>query len=304
MLSFLARRVAAALIVLLAASFLTFAVGYLAPGDPVKLVLGSKADPEAVERLSKEYGLDRGFWAQFWGYLERALAGDFGYSHRYRGVRVGELLKPTIPATAQVSGVALALSLLVGVPLGSLCAVMHRSWLDRALIFIASFLSGIPVFVAAFAVLYLVPPVIGPLGNRWLASLVLSGYPAALFLRLTRSSVLEVLAQDYIIAARARGTPTLRLVVRHALANAMPPVIAAAGTVAGALMAGTFFVERVFRVPGMASFAVNSVLSRDHPVMLAVTLLFTAVYTLANLASDVVCAMIDPRMRRGEGGPS
>ncbi len=301
MLSFLARRVALAALVLLAVSFLTFTLSYLAPGDPAALTLGSQADPESLSRLRREYDLDKGFWAQYAMHLVSTLSGDFGYSYRYHGVKVGALLRPTFPVTVLLGLMALTFSLLMGIPLGILCALRQGGWMDRIIVSLGSVLSSVPLFVLALLVLYLISlGGIRPIGNLNWAALVLSVCPAFLFMRLTRASMLEILAQDYVRAARARGIPPYRVVLRYGLVNALTILVPSSGVVAGALIMGTFFVERIFRVPGMAGFALNSVMARDYPVMLAVSLLFASAFVFANLLADIILALIDPRMRRGE----
>lgn len=305
MLFFLARRVGSAVLVLLAVSFLTFTLSYLAPGDPAALTLGSQADPESLSRLRREYGLDKGFWAQYGTHLVRTLSGNFGYSYRYHGVKVGTLLGPTFPVTALLGLTAFVLSLLVGVSLGILSALRQGGWTDRLLVSLGSILSSVPIFVLALLALYLISlGGIRPIGDQNWAALVLSACPTFLFMRLTRASMLEVLAQDYIRAARARGIPPYRVVLRHGLANALTVLVPSSGVVAGALIMGTFFVERIFRIPGMAGFALNSVMARDYPVMLTVSLLFASIFVLANLLADIILALIDPRMRRGEWEPT
>jgi peptide/nickel transport system permease protein len=301
----LTKRILLAIPTLIAIAFLTFVMGYLAPGDPVEVMLGEKATPEAVARVRHSLGLDQPPITRFGIYLASAARGDFGTSY-YNRRPVGEIIAQGFPVTAGLATAAMALSLLVGIPLGMAAALKQNSGLDRicmgtalAGVSVPTFVLG-PVLIIIFALRLRVLPVAGwghP-ANYVLPTLVLAARPTALLARHTRSSMLEVIRQDYIRAAYARGLSDFQVVVKHGLRNAILPVLTVTGTLFGYLLSGSFVVETVFAVPGIGYKSLASIAQRDYPVIQAVTLLMAVIFVLVNLAVDVLYAWADPRVRR------
>lgn len=310
MVGHIVRRVIWLPVLLLIISMITFALGLYGPGDPVRVMLGQHSDPETVARLRHELGLDRPFFVQYADYVWRALHGDFGESLMYRGRPVGQLIGSRLLVTVQLNALVLAIGALVGVPLGVLSAVRRNTWLDYAIV--AGVIAGIslPTFTVApilqwlFGVRFRVLPTGGWEGvlSRHVilpATVLASGY-VAVFVRQTRASMLEVLGQDYVRTARAKGLHEHMVIFGHALRNALIPLFTIFGLMVGGLVSGTFITETVFGIPGIGRLGVESFFARDYPVIMALTLLGAVAYTLANLLVDVSYAFLDPRIRYGE----
>jgi peptide/nickel transport system permease protein len=289
---------------------ITFALGLYGPGDPVRVMLGQRSDPETIARLRHELGLDRPFLVQYADYVWRAVHGDFGESFMYRGRPVGQLIGSRLLVTVQLNALVLAIGALVGVPLGVLSAVRRNTWLDYAIV--AGVVAGIslPAFTVApilqwlFAVRFRVLPSGGWEGlfsrHVILPAVVLSSGYVAVFVRQTRASMLEVLGQDYVRTARAKGLREQVVLLRHVLRNALIPLFTIFGLMVGGLVSGTFITETVFGIPGIGRLGVEAFFARDYPIIMALTLLGAAAFTVANLLVDISYAFIDPRIRYGE----
>jgi len=296
------KRLAFAVPTLLAISAITFLMGYLAPSDPVEILLGERANPTAAARVRHNLGLDRPPLAQFASYLENAVRGISFYNRR----PVGEIIVQGFPVTAGLAAAAMAIALLVGIPLGLAAALKQNSVIDRicmggALVGISvpAFVLG-PVLIIVFALRLRLLPVAGwglP-ENYVLPAIVLAARPTALLARHTRSSMLEVIRQDYIRAAYARGLTDCQVILRHGLRNAILPVLTVSGTLFGYLFSGSFVVETIFAVPGIGYKSLASIAQRDYPVIQATTLLMAAGFVVVNLVVDLLYAWADPRIRR------
>jgi len=308
MLTFLLKRLALAVPTLIAISFLVFIVARLAPASPVEILLGEKATPEAVARLNHEYGLDKPWLVQYADYVWNIVAhGDFGRSFS-RSQSVSEMIGRDFPVTAQLAMTALLFAMLVGLPVGALAALYHNSWFDRAamavvvaLVSVPSIVLG-PLLVLLFALRLGWLPVSGwdtPV-HTLLPTVTLGARSAALLARFMRSSLLDVLRQDYLRTAIAKGLSRGRAVWRHALKNAFLPVLTVLGTNFGALLTGSFVVETIFQVPGIGYESINSITKRDYPVIQGMTLLVAIIFILVNLGVDILYGVIDPRVRSQE----
>jgi ABC-type dipeptide/oligopeptide/nickel transport system permease component len=314
------RRALLIVPVLLAAYTVTFLLIQSSPGSPWDTE--RRLTPEQRANLNARYGLDRPIWVQYTTYLANAvLRLDFGESFTSKGQQVRTIVAERLPVTLRLGLLAMLVGLLVGVPLGVISAVRQNTWIDYLAtlgsvlgISLPSFVVG-PILVLVFALglSQLSAGTIGLPTGGWprrcdwlvlcdrpetmiLPVLTLALQPAALLARYTRAAMLEVIHQDFIRTARAKGLTDRVVILRHALRNALIPVTTVAGAVLALVVTGAFFVETVFSVPGLAREAVNSVINRDYPVLLAVTLLFAALISVINLVVDVSYAYQDPRI--------
>lgn len=304
MLVFVLRRLGALLLVLFCVVTITFLMMRLAPGGPFTR---ERKIPENIEReLLKRYNLDGPVYQQLGSYLWNLLRhGDLGLSMKYRSRSVNEILAQTLPVSALLGTIAFAVAALAGVWLGTFAAVRRDTTLDTGAMLAALFAISVPTFVTGpLAVLFLavllpVFPVGGweTVGSVILPSLVLAAPYVAYVARLMRSSMLETLEQDFIRTARAKGLPESRVVYRHALKVAVLPVISFLGPLAANLLTGSLVVERIFSVPGMGGFFVNSILNRDYFLIGGVVIVYCTLLVVMNLLVDVAYTLLDPRVK-------
>jgi len=307
------QRLALAVPTLLAVSFLVFFAAALSPADPVDIMLGERAAPEQKARVREAFGLDRAPMSRYGDYVQGiVLRGDFGKSYFNNNAPVREIVARGFPNTATLAGLALVLSMAAGVPLGIFAAVRANRWPDRmamggALVGVAvpSFVLA-PVLVLIFAVQRGdLPPNGFALGDpsrmSWhyfvLPVVVLAARSTSLIARLTRSAMLDVLAQDFIRTARAKGLSERAVLWRHALRNAFPPILTAAGTTFGYLLSGSFVVETFFRIPGIGNQSIDAISRRDYPMIQGLALLMAVGFVVINIATDVLYGVLDPRIR-------
>ncbi|MFM7321022.1 MAG: ABC transporter permease [Armatimonadota bacterium] len=313
MLRLVLQRLGLAVPTLFAVSFLVFFAASLSPADPVDIMLGERAAVEQKARVRQAFGLDRPPLVRYADYVSGIVTrGDFGKSYFNNNAPVRDVVARGFPNTATLAGLALILSLVTGVPLGIFAAVRANRWPDRvamggALVGVAvpSFVLA-PVLVLVFAVQRGdLPPNGFALGDAsrmsWhffvLPVGVLAARSTALIARLTRSAMLDVLAQDYIRTARAKGLPERVVLWRHALRNAFPPILTAAGTTFGYLLSGSFVVETFFRIPGIGNQSIDAITRRDYPMIQGLALLMAFGFVVINLATDVLYGVLDPRIR-------
>ena len=309
---FIARRVLLAIPTLLFASILIFLLLRLIPGDPATVIAGSDATPAQVAAVRHDLGLDAPLVVQYVTWLNRALHGNFGRSliGKYP---VWDQVKRAYPATLELSIAAMLLALLIAVPTGLIAALHPRSWVDRTISALNAFVIGIPNFllgillILAFA---LTVPIL-PVGGRvpvledpvaGLKTLVLPAFTlavgiAAVLSRFIRGAMLEVLNEDYIRTARAKGLRGRAVISRHALRNALIPVVTVLGLQIGRLLGGAVIVEAVFAWPGMGRLAVQAILTRDYTIVQATLLLLVTAFVFINLLVDIAYGLIDPRVR-------
>jgi ABC-type dipeptide/oligopeptide/nickel transport system permease component len=304
MVRYVLSRLLQAIPTLLLISFLTFIMGYLAPGDPIRMILGEHSDPQTVAQVRHELGLDQPWYVQYGRFVWSAVKGDFGIS-LYNRRPVGDVIRESFPATATLAVLAILLAIAVGIPAGIVAAVFHNRLPDR--LSMAGVVLGIsvPNFVLATLLILLVSvrlgwlPVAGWGAPEYLVLpvLVLAARPSASIARFTRTSMLEVLQQDYIRTARAKGVPERAVILKHALPNALLPVVTVIGNAFGYLLTGSFIVETVFAVPGVGYKSIEAILRRDYPVIQATTLLFAFLFIVVNLFVDILYTRLDPRVR-------
>ena len=304
MLTYLLRRILIAVPTLLGVVLLVFLMVRLAPGDPAILLAGEFATPETLEAIRTRYGLDRPLPEQFALYLGALLQGDLGESARSRRP-VLEELKTYFPNTVVLATAAILVALATGIPLGILAALRQGSWLDLGVMVLALLGVSMPVFwfgllaILIFSVELGWFPVAGKgtLAHLVLPAVTLGVNATALLARMTRGTLVEVLSQDYIRTARAKGLAERVVIFKHALRNALIPVVTVAGLEFGSLLAGAVITETIFAWPGLGQLLVGSILSRDYPVVQGAVLLVAFTFTLVNLMVDLLYAWIDPRVR-------
>lgn len=312
MASYLLRRLLWAFGVLVTVGVLTFLLAYVAPVDPARAIAGIHAPAEAVERIRHALGLDQPLPAQLASYLGRVIQGDFGHSYQ-QDRDVLPLLLERFPATLQLALAGIALELLIGLPLGVVAATRRGSLFDRLATVVTSILVAAPAFWVGYVLLDLVAfqpqvrfgveilPIGGyePLDLRYLAlpalTLGLSG--AAYYARLARAVVRDELQHDYIRTARAKGLSQRQAAWRHAVPNALPPILTQLGLDLGFFLGGVVIIEEVFSWPGIGQLAVESVVTADIPLLMGTVLFATLCIVLANLLIDVAYALVNPRIR-------
>ena len=312
MFAFLVKRIAATVPVLFIVAVLVFLLLRLTPGDPAAIIAGDAASPENVAKIRENLGLSKPLIVQFGIWFGNVLAGDLGESYFFK-VKVAALILQRIEPTLALSICTIVIAVLVAVPLGVLAAWRQGGWLDRALMGFSVMGFSIPVFVLAYILIWIVSLKLGWLpvqgyeriaGGFWpflqhliLPSITLSVIYIALIARVTRASVQEVLSEDYIRTARAKGLPENRVLIQHALANAAVPIITVIGIGIALLIGGVVVTESVYGIPGLGRLTVDAVLARDFPTIQGVILFFSFVYVLINLLVDVSYLFFDPRIR-------
>jgi len=312
MLAYISRRLLATIPVMAVVAVLVFALLRLTPGDPAAIIAGSSATSQDVENIRATLGLDRPIVAQFFVWLGNMAHGDFGESFFFKRT-VASLVADRIEPTLMLSLTTIVLSVLVAVPLGVVAAYRHGTWIDRVVMGFSVLGFSVPVFVIGYVLIYvfaielnwlpvqgyqpLREGVWGCLQRLVLPSLTLCVIYVALIARITRTSVLEVLGEDYIRTARAKGLSDRVVLMRHALRNASVPIVTVIGIGIALLIGGVVVTESVFSIPGLGRLTVDAVLARDYPTVQAVILLFSFVYVLVNLLVDVSYTALDPRIR-------
>lgn len=332
---FLTRRVGTALLLVLGVTLVTFVLTNLVPGDPAAANLGQRAigDPAIVAQFRHHNGLDKPLPEQYVSYLGRLLHGDLGESQQSHQPVLDDL-RGVVPATIELAGTAIVLSLVIGVTFGVIAALRRDRWADQVLRVLSLLGVSVPTFWLALLAFYvffyrlgiapgsgrLAPALTAPphetglytvdalLAGQWpvfwsavghlvLPALVLTAYTVGLLTRFTRSAVLEVLGQDYVRAARAKGLPGGQVLVQYVLRAALVPIVTVAGLAFGALLSGTVLVESIFAWPGLGAYAYRSATTLDLPAVMGVGLVVGVIYLLVNLIVDILYGVIDPRVR-------
>ncbi len=311
MLRFVALRIGYLIPTVFMIALVTFAIMQVTPGSPFALGNMDRVTPEMRERIEEKYGLNDPVVTQFGRYLANSARGDFGESYVWRGQDVRDIIVRTFPVSLQLGFMALIVAVTVGVSLGVMAAVNQNGPVDYLSMTTAILFYSMPNFVMGFLLLlffavwlpnngvdlgFNVQGWNGPID--WvLPTIALAAAPLAALARYTRGSMIEVIRSDYVRTARAKGLAEQRVVVKHVLKNALIPVVTLIGPIFAAIGTGTFFVEQVFNIPGMGKFYVDSMLSKDQPMILAVVLVYGVFLAVMNIAVDVVNAFIDPRIR-------
>jgi ABC-type dipeptide/oligopeptide/nickel transport system permease component len=305
------RRLAWLPLILLITTFITFMLGRFGPGDPVEILMGQHSDPAVVERIRDQRGLNDNVMLQYGRYLKNVTRGDFGESYKYRGRTVSELLKKKMWVSGQLNIAALIISVGLGIPIGLFAALKQGTVWDTAAVVATLIGQSLPVFLTAptlllvFALKLDVLPTHGWGGffdTRIILPAVAMGIPGvAIMTRLTRASTLDVVSQDYIRTARAKGLPERIVRSRHILRNSLIPVVTTLGFSLAGLAFTSFIVERFFGIPGVGNLFIEAIFARDYPIINAIIIIGTTLFVLANLLVDLIYPVMDPRIRLGGG---
>ena len=309
---YLGRRVLSTIPVVLIVAVLIFMMLRLTPGDPASIIAGDAATSADIAEIRAKLGLSGSIFSQFFIWLGHVFQGDFGESFFYKKT-VASLIADRLEPTLALSILTIILATVIAVPLGTLAAYKQGSWLDRGVMGLSVAGFSVPVFVIGYVLIYVFAlklgwfPVQGYqrlsvgfwgfLHRLILPSMALAIVFIALLARMTRTSVLEVLNEDYVRTARAKGLPNLKVLVFHALRNAAVPIVTVIGISIATLLGGVVVTESVFNIPGLGRLTVDAVLARDYPTVQAVILLFALAYVLINLVIDLLYTVLDPRIR-------
>ena len=312
LLGYLIRRIAATIPVMVVVALFVFSLLYIAPGDPASIIAGDQASPAEIERIRQSLGLDRPFLIRFAEWSWQILHADLGTSI-FSGLPVSSLIAQRLEPTFSLMGLTIVIAVTVAVPVGVVAAWRAGTMIDRAIMLFAVFGFSVPVFVVGYGLAYLFAvrlewfPVQGysPIAGgfrEWLKgislpALTLSFSYIALIARVTRATMLEVLNQDFIRTARAKGLGEGAVLFTHALKNAAVPIVTVIGLGIALLIGGAVVTESVFSIPGLGRLTVDAILQRDYSVLQAVVLLFSFIFVLVNLAVDLVYILVDPRVR-------
>ena len=312
MFAFIVRRIITTIPVMGFVALFVFSLLYIAPGDPAAVIAGDQASPADVEKIRASLGLDRPYLIRFGEWFFRVLQGDLGTSI-FTSLPVTQLISQRIEPTVSLMVLTLIFAVLVAVPMGVIAAWKAGTWIDRVVVGFAVFGFSVPVFVIGYVLAYIFAlqldwvPVQGytPISQGvwpWLRNLILPSITLgtvyiALIARITRATMLEVLQQDYVRTASAKGVAQNNVLFVHALKNAAVPVITIIGIGVALLIGGAVVTESVFAIPGLGRLTLDAILRRDYPVIQGVVLIFSFVYVLVNLAVDLVYTLVDPRIR-------
>jgi oligopeptide transport system permease protein len=303
MTKFLLKRIAMMLLTLFMITLLTFILMHAVPGGPFT---GEKQVSKAVmDALNEKYKLNDPLWKQFFDYVGGLLRFDLGPSFKYQGKTVNDFIENGFPYSAKLGAITLAFVLLASIPMGIVSALKNGKWQDMLLMALATIGVTIPSFVIATALIYIFSfklqwtPVYGV--DSWkgyiLPVIAMGGYSVSFLARLMRSSLLDVMGQDYIRTARAKGISETRVIVKHALRNALIPVVTVLGPTVANLLTGSFVIEKIFAIPGMGGYFVNSVTQRDYTTIVGMTVFYAAFLIAMVFIVDIFYCLIDPRIK-------
>ena len=314
--TYVAQRLAIAVLTLVGMSMVIFALLRLAPGDIVDILFASAGyvNPGEKQAIMRELGIDRPYWIQYLDWMRQIVTLDFGKSYRY-DAPAWQIIRPLIPVTIELAILSMIVAVVLGVPTGVISAVRQDTTLDYVLrvlslagLSMPSFWLGMVIILTLVAYLGWIPPLtyVSPRENFWLHAVqfvlpaLAVGYrSSALIMRITRSSLLEVMREDYIRTARAKGQSGSVVIWRHALKNAILPVVTVVGIEFAFLLGGLVVTETVFNLPGVARFLVEAILWRDYPIVQNIVMFIAIVVILTNLAVDMLYGVLDPRVRYG-----
>ena len=312
MFAYIVRRILATIPVMAVVAIFVFALLYLSPGDPAAIIAGDTATVEDIVRIRAKLGLDQPVYIQFGSWVWRLVQGDLGISI-FTNLPVSKLVQQRLEPTVALTITTLIISVLTAIPMGVLAAWKAGSWIDRVVMVFAVLGFSVPVFVLAYMLIFVFAiwadllPVQGYvsitagfwpfLSHIILPSTALGMIFAALIARITRASMLDVLAQDYIRTAQAKGLSSEQVLIGHALKNAAVPIVTIIGIGVALLIGGVVVTETVFAIPGLGRLTVDAILRRDYPIIQGIILIFSAAYVLVNLLVDLSYTLIDPRIR-------
>ena len=303
MAKYIVKRVAMGIFSVFIVATLTFFIMNLVPGGP--FVAEKSISKAAQQALAEKYGLDKPLGVQYLNYMNSLIHGDMGLSLKQRGRTVNQIIFSKLPVSARTAGLAVVVALCVGIPLGCLSAYNRGKWADNLIIVFATCGIAIPSFISSVVLLYTfgmnlkLLPTVGL--NEPAASIMpvtaLAIYPTAYITRLMRSSLLDVMGQDYMRTARAKGVSSVKILFKHALRNAILPVITYVGPMLAGLMTGSFVVEKIFSIPGLGRDFVSAITNRDYMMIMGTTILLATLVIVANVVVDILYKIIDPRIK-------
>ena len=312
MFAYIVRRILATIPVMAVVAIFVFALLYLSPGDPAAIIAGDTATVEDIVRIRAKLGLDEPVYIQFGSWVWRLLQGDLGISI-FTNLPVSKLIEQRLEPTVALTITTLIISVLAAIPMGVLAAWKAGSWIDRVVMVFAVLGFSVPIFVLAYMLIFVFAiwadllPVQGYvsitsgfwpfLSHMILPSAALGMVFAALIARITRASMLDVLAQDYIRTAQAKGLGSQQVLIGHALKNAAVPIVTIIGIGVALLIGGVVVTETVFAIPGLGRLTVDAILRRDYPIIQGVVLIFSFSYVMVNLLVDISYTVLDPRIR-------
>lgn len=300
---YLLKRFISSIITLWLIITVTFFLMHSIPGGP--FTREKNLPPEVIKNIEEKYHLNDPLPKQYFDYLKNIARFDFGPSYKYKDRTVNDLIMEGFPVSAALGIFAIIVALGLGIPAGILSSLRHNKWQDGLMMFIAILGVSVPSFILATLLQYIfsyklmiLPAALwdGP-ANMVLPVLALSAFPLAFFARLTRSSMLEILSQDFVRTAKSKGLSESAVVIKHVLKNALMPVITVLGPMIAGLLTGTFVIERIFTIPGLGGHFVNSIYNRDYTVILGLTVFYAALILLMNFLVDLTYALIDPRVK-------
>lgn len=317
MLKFLLKRFIGLVFIIIGVTFITFILGYIVPEDPIREQMGQHFNYQIWMQLRHIYGLDLPWYQQYIRFLVHLLQFNLGLSFQYQNRPVWNILRDGVPISVELAFWGLIIQLLLGIPLGILSALRANTWIDTTNMTTMLIIYALPPFVLAVFAQLFIGWLNGITGGNWPVSqwgvpwqydwtdlqykiapiLVYGAAGCAYFARLARTSMLEVLRQDYVRTARAKGLQERIVVYRHALRNALIPIITVLGLSIGFLVAGSFFIESIFNIPGIGRITILSVTNRDYPVMQATVVLLAFGVVIGNLISDILYTVVDPRIK-------
>lgn len=317
MVQFLIKRVIGLIFVIIGVTFITFIMGYNAPGDPIRDLMGVHYNLVQYNILKHAYGLDLPWYQQYFNFLKGLAHLDFGYSFQYQNRTVISIIAQGVPVSAELAFWALVIQVGVGVPLGIISALKSNTWIDTVNMGVMLIFFALPTFVLAVFAQVLIVVLDQKMGGHWPVAfwgnpwsytpndlsfkiapiLVFALGGVAFFARLSRASMLEVLRQDYVRTARAKGMLERVVIYRHALRNALIPLLTVVGLALGTLVTGAFFIENIFNIPGIGFETVNSIFQRDYPVIQATVVLLAVGVVIGNLLADIFYTVADPRIK-------
>lgn len=302
MAKYVLKRVGMGVLSIFVVATLTFFIMNLVPGGP--FVAEKSISVAAQQALAEKYGLDKPLVIQYLNYMKALLQGDMGLSLKQRGRTVNQIIATKLPISAKVAGLAVLVALLIGIPLGCISAYNRSKWADNIIIVLATCGIAIPSFISSVLLLYTfgmnlkLLPTVGL--NEWRSYVMpvtaLAIYPTAYITRLMRSSLLDVMGQDYMRTARAKGVSNFKVLFKHALRNAILPVITYVGPMLASLMTGSFIVEKIFSIPGLGRDFVSAITNRDYTLIMGTTILLSTMVIIANVIVDILYKVIDPRI--------
>ena len=303
MLRYIVKRVATAIITAYLVATLTFFIMNMVPGGPF---LSEKAvTPQAQAAMEAKYGLDKPLSKQYLTYIGGIARGDFGFSLKKRGRTVSQIISEKFPVSARLGGLAMLVAVFAGVPLGAVAAFKRGKTIDNVLVVLSTAGIAIPSFLSSTLLMYIFTTKLKLLPSLGLNSplsyimpvLALALYPTFYIARLMRSSMLDVMGQDYMRTARAKGVSTAKMIFKHALRNAILPVVTYLGPLLASLMTGSFIIEKIFNIPGLGSEFVGAITSRDYPMIMGTTIFLAVFVIFMNVLVDIAYAVVDPRIK-------